>query len=589
VNPPFSLQRFQLTGRLALLPFLLLVSLPFLNAHHRNPIPSFYAEWWAVACGLAAGFFLLLRPYRQSFALPPIALLPALLLTLIVVQLLVQPQSHTDPALLAVLYLLWVVLLMGVACSFLAVHGRQEVSDTLAIGLVLGCLLSALVVALQLSGQARVIPGISVPISGRFYANLNQPNHLALQLWLGIAATIYLQARQRIGPGVGLGVLAILVAASLLTGSRALWLYAFGLVVLAALLHARLPRQESLLKGAGVALLMTILGNALLPLFGGLAGISQDGPAGWVRPGSDGLRAGVWWMALKMGLENPLTGIGWAAFSGASYTRIEFLQTIAPQALVLFPAENAHNILLHLFAELGALGPLVLLLTSLAWGLRVWRARIDLPVALALCVLLLLALHAQLEYTLWYAFFLGIAAIFLAIGDPGRWRLPTLKASSLALVLIAGFAVLLMLRQDYSRLEKLMHWPLVEAGETPQGWQSVMQEMLDLRQRSQFGEYVNLALVGAMSIDRLALDDKLAVCQQALAFSPTHYAVFKCAALHALAGHHALAEKQLALALAAYPEHVKNASTGFAALKTEYPELAPLAELAGRKASLLTP
>lgn len=577
-----DLNRLLPPGHLALLLLALMLSLPFLDPHHHNPIPSFYAEWWAALFGLAAGLCLLLPRPPAALQLPKIALLPALLAALILIQLAFHPAARGEMSLLAVLYLLWVIYLMGLGKTLAAVHGQAPLADTLAGGILLGALLSALIVAAQWSGLKVSIDWVSPPAGDRLFANLNQPNHLALQLWIGVAALIHLQTRQRVGAPLAAAATVLLVAAALLSGSRALWLYAGGLVLWAILLRRKMPAARSWLPGALWALVATAIGKLTLPTLTG-----QAGPVSWVQPASDGIRGGLWWMASRMGIENPWLGIGWGHFSSATYGRIEDFRRLAPASLQLVPGEHAHNFALNLFAELGVLAPLLLLVLLVLWLRRVGRHEMTPPAAFALAVLLLLGIHAQLEYTLWYAYFLGIAALALALADPGHVTLPPLRRSLLGLVLVAAIATLLLLRHDYERLEQAMSGRPRGDDAANASRPSAIEQLVDLRRRSQFGRYVDLAMVGAMPLNREALPDKLVLCEHAIAFSPTDYTVFKCAALHALNGQAELAMTQWTRALASYPRRADEVTAELSALIGDHPELAPL--LAAARLSAVRP
>ncbi|HET6719024.1 MAG TPA: Wzy polymerase domain-containing protein, partial [Rhodocyclaceae bacterium] len=146
----------------------------------------------------------------------------------------------------------------------------------------------------------------------------------------------------------------------------------------------------------------------------------------------------------------------------------------------------------------------------------------------------------------------------------------------LILILGATLATLLLLRHDYKRLEQVMSGSSSGADATNAARQAVIGQLVDLRRRSQFGRYVDLAMVGAMPLNREALADKLRLCDHAIAFSPADYAVFKCAALHALDGQADLAMARWTRALASYPQRADEVTAELAALLGEHPELAPL-------------
>lgn len=561
----------------ALWPVFLMLSLPFLHPHHRTPIPSFHQEWWAAMLGLLAALCLLLRRYRQHLALPYIALLPAALTGLILLQLALLPNSRSETSLLAALYLLWAILLMALTLVLRAVHGAETLARSVTLGIALGALGSTVIVALQWGG-VNLEPWISTAPSARLFGNLNQPNHLALQLWLGIAALLHLNASGQARLAVAGGSIILLAMASLLTGSRALWLYAGALPLLVFLLQRRTALPPTTFKLAILALLFVGAGKLLSPhapfIFG-----EHLAPDAWILPRSDDVRGGLWWLGAKLGLESPWFGIGWGEFSSASFARIEHFLPLAPEALRLVPGEHAHNITLHLLAELGFPGALVLIILGFAWASRVWRNSISPDAALGIMLLVLLLLHAQLEYTLWYSYFLAIAAIALALSDPRSLPLPHFRAAPLALVLAGAILLIMVLRTDYNRLERAMHWRETNNGPR-QNWELVVQELMDLRRHSHYGRYIDLAMIGAMSIDRQSLPEKTRLCAHGVAFSPADYVVFKCAALLALEGRATEASQLFAKGLAAYPEKSPAIAGELAVLLRDYPELAPLATTA---------
>jgi len=303
-----------------------------------------------------------------------------------------------------------------------------------------------------------------------------------------------------------------------------------------------------------------------------------------MREGSDNIRGGLWWIAARMGWENLWLGVGWGGFSSASFSRIDNYLVSAPASLNLVAGEHAHNIALNLLAELGIAAPLLLIATAGAWLWRTLRQALTPAIGFGVALILLLALHAQLEYTLWYTYFLGIGAIAVALAEPAWKPLPKIRPSMIVLVLASAFFVLLLLQHDYRRLENAMYWQ--SADQMPkQTWSTVIAELVDLSGHSQFGGYVDLTVIGAMPIDAKNLPEKLRVCESGLAFSPPDYAVFKCAALLAINDQPAEAERLFRKALAAYPGKAAATAAWLAPLVELYPQLAPLRDAAKRAAA----
>jgi len=124
---------------------------------------------------------------------------------------------------------------------------------------------------------------------------------------------------------------------------------------------------------------------------------------------------------------HPWAGVGFGGFN--------FAWTLTPfphRALAFF--DHTHNLPLQLLVELGV--PLALLVMALlavalwrAWR-REWAVKADGAAARAAFVMvLMMALHSQLEYPLWYAYFLLPTAWIwgVCLGEEGRALTPALS------------------------------------------------------------------------------------------------------------------------------------------------------------------
>jgi O-antigen ligase len=271
-------------------------------------------------------------------------------------------------------------------------------------------------------------------IAGRAVGNLRQPNHLStLLLWSAVAVVPLLETvalRRHAVARVALSALfALMLFGVVLSGSRTGLL---GVAVLVAwgLLDRRLSRTSRGLLLASP--LFCLVGWMLL---GGLSSLLDTGALGAsTRLGesqdySSG-RWSIWRDTLVLIARNPWFGVGFGEFNLA--------WTLTPSAdrnPQFF--DHTHNLALHLAVELGI--PLALLVLGLlVWGL--WQAwsrsrRIDgsdgVARRAALVMVLLMALHSQLEYPLWYAYFLLPTAFAWGLclgggqaaqdGKPGPW------------------------------------------------------------------------------------------------------------------------------------------------------------------------
>ncbi len=252
--------------------------------------------------------------------------------------------------------------------------------------------------------------------SGRAAGNLRQPNHLSSLLLWSLVALVWLAERERIGrlaaPALGLLMLAGLVLTASRTGT-------IGVLLLAAWGW----RDRALAKRTRAALLAAPLAYVALwaafTAFKHLAGESFSGESQLVRSDFSSSRFAIWSDTLALIARQPWTGVGWGEFN--------FAWTLTPfpdRPTAFF--DHTHNLPLQLAVELGV--PLALLVLGLfAWSL--WRAfaaagRASGPLRLTLraafMMVLMMALHSQLEYPLWYAYFLLPTAFAwgLCLGRP---------------------------------------------------------------------------------------------------------------------------------------------------------------------------
>lgn len=297
-------------------------------------------------------------------------------------------------------------------------------------------------------------------IPGRAVGNLRQPNHLAtLLLWSAVAVVPLLEwARTSGGARAARPLLASLYALLLfgvvLSGSRT-GLVGVGVLLVWGLLDTRLSRAARALLIAS-PLICAVSWWLLDALAAVQATGLQLGAA--ARVGENDLSSGrfaIWRDTLALIAQHPWLGVGSGEFNFA-WTLTPFPQR-HPQFF-----DHTHNLPLQLAVELGL--PLALLILGLLlWAL--WQAfdrtrRVAGPEGTALrgcfVMVLLMALHSQLEYPLWYAYFLLPTAfawgLCLGAGPPegaataaasGRW------------VRLAGIAMLIgaaAMLWDYRRV-----------------------------------------------------------------------------------------------------------------------------------------
>ncbi len=244
-------------------------------------------------------------------------------------------------------------------------------------------------------------------IPGRAVGNLRQPNHLStLLLWSAVAVIPLLSwaARNAAARAALAALFVLMLFGMVLSGSRT-GLLGVGLLVVWGLVDRSLSRLARILLVTSplICLASSLLLSWWSVLFdlGPLGVSTRLGEAGEVS----GTRFSIWRDTLALIARHPWLGVGFGEFN--------FAWTLTP-----FPERNteffdhAHNLALHFAAELGV--PLALVVLALmAWGL--WRAfsrsrHVPGPQGVArraaFVMVLLMALHSQLEYPLWSLHFL---------------------------------------------------------------------------------------------------------------------------------------------------------------------------------------
>lgn len=565
--------RWHLRISLAALSAMLIV--PFVNPHHYHPIPSFYQEWSAVALSLLAFTLLLRREILGQFEVPTIALLPLGLGALLLVQFAAGRVEFPGEALIFLLYLLWALFMLIIGSALRQQLGFDGLVTTLAWALLCGGLLAAAQLGIQLSGT-QLGAGIVFQRTGAGIGNLGQPNHLANYLWLALASAITLYGQGRIGRTALTLFALLLLCATSLTGSRSVLLYAAGFALLSVWVAWRC-HQPALGKMARAALLLVPVVLLLQWIFthydvGSSLGVSTSGERFFQQVSGASVRLRLWRAGLAVFADHPWLGAGVGQFPWESYILVG-----AQNDGGYFGAEHAHNLLVQLLAEFGIVAPLLVLVLGWRW----WVGFIRQPWSPAhwwiAAVLLVESVHSQLEYPLWYAFFLGIAALALGAGSSASFRpkISHMGCVIVALMLLLGGATLFTLGNDYGKLEKTLNRQLRNGDEqTP--WAESLATLDRLHRKSLFSAYVELVYAYSLNIDREALKDKIVVTERAVRFSPAEQVAFKLAALLALDGRSEDSQLALRRALATHPAGRAPAVAQIKALVATYPELSPL-------------
>lgn len=330
--------------------------------------------------------------------------------------------------------------------------------------------------------------------AGRAVGNLRQPNHLSsLLLWHCIAVLALLEmGRLRRGWAallLGLGVFSVVLTASRTGALSVTLLAAWGL----------LDRRRLSRDGLRLLLAAPFAYAAAWWAMDRWSRLSQKAFGGAERLAETDISASrfaIWRDTLELIAAQPWRGVGFGEFN--------FAWTLTPlptRPTAFF--DHTHNLVLQFLVELGLplggllLGLLLAALALAAW--RAWRTPGELGAAQRSAVLMvvMIGVHSQLEYPLWYSYFLlpaawawgfalqgGPEAESPVVAAPGRVPAAAMVAAALLVVAGAGHAFV-----DYRRVASIF---------APEAGAAALEERIAAGQRSvYFAHHADYAALGA--------------------------------------------------------------------------------------------
>ncbi|SOY54774.1 PglL family O-oligosaccharyltransferase [Cupriavidus taiwanensis] len=459
------------------------IVIPLLVSRHTLPLATFYGEWAAALCGIAAVAAVVFQAVRRpvastdasSASLPLISLL---FLWLVVVSLIFASLGHSDVSGSRLMTVL--TLLLGAAVASAAWWSRRmqagsalDTVDALAIAALIAGLLGTVTQWVQLFHlEPRSFGLVSTyfyDTNRRLWGNLNQPNHQATVHGLALVASVWLASRGRLRFPMWLAAVALLESGIVLSGSRTGVLHV-GLAACYALVAAWLARGERrgadpMQRPVGLVVAAVAMVAMLLILQPTIKAAGQafdwrlfDTIAQLEAEDQISARGALWAHAIAMFRAHPWFGVGWGEFGWAQFQQLDQVGVKVEMSL------HAHNAILDLLAKTGIVGTAGVGVILLAWLWRVVRARLwhgdaeeRRQTVLVLTWLAMLCAHSMLEYPLHYLYFFLPFCFMLGWLEPsgfGRWRVPLPVARGLALAFVAVAAVVLgTMWQDYRRAE----------------------------------------------------------------------------------------------------------------------------------------
>lgn len=580
-------------ARASLLLIGLAWTLPFLQPRHRYPLTGFYGEWLAFGLGLAAALLLARRQSWREAELPVVALvLPALAL-LVGVQAALGRVPYPEQAVTMTLYLLWASLLILLARVLERELGMAAITTTLSWFLLAGGLLSALAGYAQ---HYHLVPALDFVVtrkmSARVYGNLGQSNHYAAYVTMALCSAAYLYGGGRLRAAWAVACAALLLPALALSGSRSPWLY-LAIVAALALLLFRARRDEAASRSLLAYSLCLIPGfvaaGFIVAQWGGAEPSVAAATGEQVTSAQRLFEAAVGFdprvqlaaEAWQMFLSAPVLGAGWGQFAWHHFTYVAATGADAAPGVY----NHAHNIVLHLLAETGAAGALLVAGAALLWLADLRGIKLDLEWWWVFALLGILGAHSMMEYPLWYSYFLGIAAVLLGLGAKRtvRLKLPGLARATATTLMILGWFNLISVMPYYREFERLVFLP-GDRGAAQPGEKAFVEAIARIHREPLLTPYVELAVAFGVTLDEEKLAEKLDLTARAVRFAPVSYLIYRQALLLALAGERETALLRFEQAARVYPGDLPGIRAELAGLARARPgAFTPLLELAAAR------
>ncbi|MBN3754094.1 polymerase [Paraburkholderia sp. Tr-20389] len=509
--------------------------LPYAVVNHTYPIPTFYAEFTALALYLllGAGVALLVstaRP-RVAFASPIVALVPLGFGLVLIAQSIVLPVAQPSMNWLGAGFLLAAFMATHAGFGFSRANMTENVFTAAAFALVVGGLFAVFCQTIQLFHlEVKVTPLVvaySVLTERRPFGNMAQANHLATYIAFATAGAMYLVQTRRINVFIWLLVSAIFSGGLALTVSRGPWLQ-MGVIVVAGfwMAFAELRRHASR-RGSNREWLIPVV---LAVLFFGVNAavrwanvhyhldLAQSAAERMKDASQIAPRLALWKYGWTMFRTHPLLGVGWGEFPRYQFDLVKSLGGVEI-------ANNSHDIFIDLLAKTGLIGLGIVLLGLGAWFVRVVRAPHTAARVFGLALIGVLVMHALVEYPQQYMFFLLPAMFVIGLLDTRPLRLIPggLSFGAFLVIVFGGLAALYPVYRDYARSEVLYYGsrPFDQYREDP----SFL-----------FGAWGEYGMATLLPMNSQDLPHKLAMHRQAMALLPGETVLRRYAVLQALSG-----------------------------------------------------
>jgi hypothetical protein len=430
--------------------------LAYVLPYQMYPFFNFYHDWLAFF-GLTLAIAFLATDNKMSIQIPWMVILPLGLIFMIGLHLHIGRLTYAWDAVLPVSYLLGVTLALTLGATLSArPDGTKMLGSTIAYVHLIAGLISGVIATLQMTGMESLILPFAMPMQHegaiRPYANLGQPNQLALLFCLAISSVWILYQNGKLRAAAAVTSVLILLWGLALTQSRIGWV-----IMPLFVLWTGWWRTSAMLKPIPILLPYT-LSAGYISLIIGLPeidfGVVSEGRASAPeeRVGSISERWILIQQAWKISLDYPWLGAGWFEFgpqqirNSADFPPVPYSQ-------------HAHNLVMNFAAELGWPATIAIFAALAYWFYKsCWRSikrQIITPeTGFTTLFLGAVLVHSLVEYPLWYAYILIPTALLIGMTHHSELgsHVLLLSRNTLLVVFVVLGASQLTVATDYRRL-----------------------------------------------------------------------------------------------------------------------------------------
>ncbi|WP_187370974.1 PglL family O-oligosaccharyltransferase [Noviherbaspirillum massiliense] len=382
----------------------------YLLPYHVYPFNAFYNDW-LVIFGISIALLGVATEIKPRIQLPWIALVPAGLTVPIILQVLGGMMQFSSDAILPVAYLLiaTIAIVLGAGITANKQLGSIHLCKILAFAHLLAGAVSLVIACCQFLGVEYLpfMMGMPRRLGTRPYANVGQPNQLALLFCISIASAWWLYQAGKLSKSVAFGIVLLLMVGLVLTQSRIGWLI---MPIFAWFTWSWRNREgykniPAKVLTALVACYVVLI--IVLPTIAAALGVSAASAA--ERVGTHSERIALIQQALEVSFSHPWFGAGWYEFGPQ---QIMIGADFEPSIYV----QHAHNIVLNFAAELG--WPVTILIFG---ALAYWfyfgclRRASSKEVGFATLFFMAVLVHSMVEFPLWYAYVLLPMALLMGM------------------------------------------------------------------------------------------------------------------------------------------------------------------------------